>query len=168
MLTCAHCFIQLSTTATDLHQLQSYVRATNAHVQNRFTTLIDVCWPRKAGAAQEADAESVEAVRRRLMAKRKAFYADWQQDKTMDLLRVLAAASAPAEAFMMSPMGPGSALATPRARSMMAESPLAKSSTVASSIAASTLAKSSSATPSSSSAVASPTPASPFPMDLDE
>jgi hypothetical protein len=85
--------LKISSLASDMHRLNSFARATNAYVQDRFAQLIDICWP-CAKEVEELDEESVTAAKQRLMAVRKAFYEDWKQDKTLDLLRVLAAGAA--------------------------------------------------------------------------
>ena len=69
-----------------MHRLNSFARASNAYVQDRFAQLIDICWP-SAAEVQELDEESVAAAKQRLMAVRKAFYEDWKQDKTLDLFK---------------------------------------------------------------------------------
>ena len=73
-----------------LHQLESYVKQKSVHVEKKFTQLIDACWPTEA--EEQLDEETLETTKQRLAATRKAFHEDWRQDKTLDLLRVLATA----------------------------------------------------------------------------
>ena len=73
-----------------LHQLESYVKQKSVYVEKKFTQLIDACWPTES--EEQLDEETLETTKQRLAATRKAFHEDWRQDKTLDLLRVLAAA----------------------------------------------------------------------------